>query len=244
MRILFPTNIDTKTSFAGSAFDIVKKPIYIEDYDNSTILEEVERIIIGAREVKPNTIFPMKEFVDLYDQDGGIAVLSKGLTEYQIIPEKSTIAPTLFRSVGWIATEINTRVGDAGPRILAPEAQCLRQMVFQYAVYVHQGSVFKGRVLRTADAFNTDLLVLKTTSHAGPLTGIHKFIEVEDIKQVLMITTVKRSEDKKAIIIRCYNPSGERIIGKINSRFTVKEAYYTNLLEEIEGVVKKIMITL
>lgn len=239
MRILFPTNIDTKTSFTGSAFDIVKKTIYIEDYDNSPIPEEVERIIIGAREVKPNTIFPMKEFVDLYDQDGGIAVLSKGLTEYQIIPEKSTIALTLFRSVGWIATEINTRVGDAGPRILAPEAQCLRQMVFQYAVYVHQGSVFKGKVLRTADAFNTDLLVLKTTSHAGPLTGIHKFIEVEDIKQVLRVTTVKRSEDKKAIIIRCYNPSGERIIGKINSRFTVKEAYYTNLLEEIEGVVKK-----
>ncbi|MFZ5967485.1 MAG: alpha-mannosidase [Bacillota bacterium] len=240
LRVLFPTNINTDVSFAGSAFDVVERPIYIEGYDESTIPQKVKKVIVGAREAKPNTIFPQREFVDLNDSDGGLAVLSKGLPEYQIIPEENTIALTLFRSVGWITEEINTRIGDAGPKIFTPDAQCLRHMVFEYAVYPHEGDVVKGRVPRTADIFNTNLLVVKTTAHAGLLPQTHGFLNVEDEKQVLKVTTVKRSEDGKAVLLRCYNPSDERVMGKIYTDFTIEKAAYVNLLEELQEAIEKV----
>ncbi len=239
MRILFPTGISTKTSFAGTAFDVVRKPIYIKGYNNKAIPEEVKKIIIGARESEPGTIFPMKEFVDLYDQNGGIALLTRGLTEYQVIPEKRTIAITLFRSVGWIAREINNRIGDAGPEIMVPDAQCLRHMVFDYAVYVHEGDTFKGRVQQEADIFNNELMLIKTVPHKGPLKKSCRFIELCDAEQVLKVTSIKCSEDGKAIILRCYNSSNKKAAGKIKSSSVIKRAYYSSFLEEIKGVIKK-----
>lgn len=240
LRVLFPTNIKTETSYAGSVFDIVERPIHIEDYDESTIPEKVRKVIIGAREARPNTIFPQREFVDLNNSKGGLAVLSKGLPEYQILPEENTIALTLFRSVGWIATEINTRIGDAGPKILTPDAQCLRQMVFEYAVYPHEGDVITGKVPRVADAFNSDLLVVKTTAHKGILPECQKFIELKDEKEVLKVTAIKRSEDGKSIIIRCYNPSDDIVKGILNSSFKIKNAFYVNLAEEKQEKIEKI----
>lgn len=239
MRILFPTIINTKNSFAGAAFDIVKKPIYIKDYNNKAILEEVKKIIIGARESEPCTIFPMKEFVDLYDQKGGIALLTRGLTEYQVIPEKRAIAITLFRSVGWVAREINNRIGDAGPEIMVPDAQCLRHMVFDYAVYIHEGDTFKGRVQQKADIFNNELMLIKTVPHKGLSKSSCGFIELYDAEQVLKVTSIKCSEDGKAIILRCYNSSDKKVAGKINSSSVIKRAYYSSFLEENKGVIKK-----
>lgn len=123
MRVLFPTDIKTDHSYAGSPFDITKRPIHIEDYDESSIPEDVRKVIVGAREAKPNTIFLNREFVDLNDGDFGLAVLSKGLPEYQVIDGDNKIALTLFRSVGWVAKDINSRIGDTGPMIYTPVAR-------------------------------------------------------------------------------------------------------------------------
>ena len=44
-------------------------------------------------------IYPMQKFVDINDEKVGIAILSKGLPEYEIYND-DTIALTLMRSVG------------------------------------------------------------------------------------------------------------------------------------------------
>lgn len=238
VRALFPADINTEYSFAGSAFDIVKNPISKKDYDNLKLPEEVERVTIGAREAKPSTIFPMREFTGLYDKNGGLALLTRGLTEYQVIPGEKAIAVTLFRSTGWIAREINTRIGDAGPEIIVPEAQCLRKMAFEYAVYVHGGDILEGRVHQKADAFNKELMIIKTVPHKGPLKCRGSFMEVYDREGILRVASIKRSEDGEAVILRCYNPSGKKVEGKVISGFTIKRAYYTNLLEEKEKAIK------
>jgi alpha-mannosidase len=233
LRVLFPTNIKTDVSFSGSAFDVVKRPIDIEEYDESSIPENVKKVIIGAREARPNTIFPQREFVDLNDGKKGLAILNKGLPEYQILPEGNTIALTLFRSVGWIATEINTRIGDAGPKIFTPDAQSLRQMEFHYGIYAHEGDVEKGKVARKADIFNSDLLIVKTDKHDGVLPDRKGFIHVKDEINSLKVTAVKRSEDGKSVIIRLYNSSERLVKGEIICDFDIDFAYYTNLKEEI-----------
>jgi len=121
---------------------------------------------------------------------------------------------------------------------MVPEAQCLRQMAFEYAVYVHEGDVHRGGVQQKADAFNKELMIMKTVSHKGPLKSSRGFMEVYDKDRVLRVTSMKRSDDGKAIILRCYNPSEKKVYGKIISDFVVKKAQYVNFLEEDRKVIK------
>ncbi len=231
MRVLFKTGIETDHAWAGSPFDVVKRPTFIEDYDESSIPEDVKKVIIGAREARPNTIFLNREFVDLNDREKGLAILSKGLPEYQVI-DSDTIALTLFRSVGWIAKEINSRIGDAGPEIFTPDAQCLREMQFEYAVFPHIGDVDQSGVCEKSDLFNSEVIGCTTDNHTGVLPQSKSFFEVTDSLNTIKITAIKRSEDGNAIVIRGYNSSEKTSQVTIQSLFTIKEASRTNLQEE------------
>lgn len=232
MRVLFKTGIVTDHAWAGSPFDVVKRPTFIEDYDESGIPEDVKKVIIGAREARPNTIFLNREFVDLNDKESGMAVLSKGLPEYQVINE-DTIALTLFRSVGWIAKEINSRIGDAGPEIFTPDAQCLREMQFEYAVYPHIGNVDEGNVCEKSDLFNSEIICCTTDKHTGVLPQKRSFFDVSDSLNTVKITAIKRSEDGCAVVIRGYNSSEMTSRITISSVFMIQEASRTNLQEEV-----------
>jgi mannosylglycerate hydrolase len=231
MRVLFPTDILTDHSYAGSPFDITERPLHIDDYDESSIPEDVRKVIVGAREAKPNTIFLNREFVDLNDNISGLAVLSKGLPEYQVVDEDNKIALTLFRSVGWVAKDINSRIGDAGPLIYTPGAQCLREMSFEYAVHPHEGDVHKGNVCREADIFNSSVIRLTTDRHEGVLDKEKSFFSLTSESNSFKVTSCKRSEDGRSVIIRGYNSSETRIDVKLESFFRIQRACFTNLLE-------------
>ncbi|MCF6335128.1 MAG: hypothetical protein L3J12_05260, partial [Spirochaetales bacterium] len=197
MRVLFPSDIKTDYSYAGSPFDITERPIHIEDYDESSIPEDVRKVIVGAREAKPNTIFLNREFVDLNDGAEVLAVLSKGLPEYQVVEKENIIALTLFRSVGWVAKDINSRIGDAGPMISTPGAQCLREMSFEYAVYPHEGDVYSGNVCRESDIFNSPVISLITDRHEGVLDKEESFFNFSSTLNRFKVTSCKRSEDSR-----------------------------------------------
>lgn len=231
MRVLFPTNINTDYSYAGSPFDITERPIHIEDYDESTIPEDVKKVIVGAREAKPNTIFLNREFVDINDGNEGLAVLSKGLPEYQVVDGDNKIALTLFRSVGWVAKDINSRIGDAGPMIYTPGAQCLREMSFEYAVYPHIGDVYKGNVCRESDIYNSSVIRLTTDRHEGVLDKEKSFFNLTSKSNSFKVTSCKRSEDGRSVIIRGYNSSENIIDVELESFFRIQRACLTDLLE-------------
>lgn len=233
MRVLFKADVATNYAWAGSPFDVVKRPIHIEDYDESSIPADVKKVIIGAREAKPNTIFLNREFVDLNDSKDGLAVLSKGLPEYQVI-HNDQIALTLFRSVGWIAKEINSRIGDAGPEIFTPDAQCLRDMQFEYAVYPHQEDVEKAAVCAHSNAYNSELISCTTNQHQGTLKQSVANFTLHDEAKAVKVTAIKRSEDGKAILMRGYNSSENTVEVKVDSAFVLKNAYLCNLLEEVQ----------
>jgi alpha-mannosidase len=68
---------------------------------------------------------------------GTLAVLSRGSREYEIVEsrEKSEIAMTLFRSVGWLSrADLDSRTGHAGIDIPTPEAQEQGHLSFEYAL--------------------------------------------------------------------------------------------------------------
>ena len=101
-----------------------------------------------------------------FDGKRGLALLNRGLPEYEVLPDRRTLALTLFRAVNWIARpDLTTRIGDAGPMIATPDAQCLRTIEFDYALVPHAGDWRAGRVTSWAGRFNTDLLVMPVDSH-------------------------------------------------------------------------------
>ena len=239
LRVLFPTSIDTEFSFAGTQFDVAKRKIVPETFDDRDISEEVKRVIIGAREPQPITTFPHGYFVDIYDGKRGVAVLNKGLPEYEILPDNNTIALTLFRSVGWLARgDLLTRIGDAGPTIFTPDAQCLRQMIFKYAIYFHEGDYIQARVYQIAEEFNTDLKIVKTDQHQGELAGTAGFLTLKSIKDILQVSAIKRTEDGEGIILRLFNPSKEIIEGEVISNYNLGKVYLVNLNEKIIGEIE------
>jgi alpha-mannosidase len=114
-------------------------------------------------------------FADVSDDQRGLSVLNRGLPEYQVRRDDATLVLTLFRSVSIIAGRVNSRIGDAGPQMLTPDGQCLRDMNFEYAVFPHIGNVHAGAVALQADDFAHPVLVAETMSHSGslPSSGVN-----------------------------------------------------------------------
>jgi len=205
VKAVIPTNIDSDVSYAGSPFDVVERPIHIDDYDESMIPSNVRKVIVGAREAKPNTIFLGRELVDINDGKKGLAVLSKGLPEYTVKEENNSITLTLFRGIDWVANDINTRIGDAGPLIYTPEAECLRQMTFDYAIYPHSKGYEEGGVVKEADKFNSDIKVFTTNKHKGSLTTDLSILNIKDTLDNIRVTSIKKADSSSSMVVRMYN---------------------------------------
>jgi mannosylglycerate hydrolase len=232
LRILFPTEIKTKYSYAGTQFDITKHNITPKEFTNEDIDENLKRIIIGARESEPITIFPQKYFVDINNDDYGVALFNKGLPEYEILPSNNTIALTLFRSVGWLARgDLLTRVGDAGPIINTPDAQCLREMKFQFSLYFHKGNHEKANVYNKSLSYNNELQIKKTDLHDGILDDRKEIIKLENGSN---LSALKLSEDGTGITLRIFNPTNNRIKEKIKTDFNINKVFEVDMEESIK----------
>ncbi|MDY7028986.1 MAG: glycoside hydrolase family 38 C-terminal domain-containing protein, partial [Spirochaetota bacterium] len=231
LRLLFPTGIQTNVSRAETQFDLTERPVRPTPYPGR-VSKELQRVIIGAREKEPITTFPQLSFVDLNNSKSGVALFNRGLTEYEIIGEENTIALTLFRSIGWLArTDLQSRHGDAGPLIRTPEAQCLREMEFRYALYIHEGSVPDGAVLKYSELYNVPPVVIQTGRHSGTLPRTGSFFTLTSSKDVLRLSALKRSEDGCAVILRCTNLSEAKAEGTIRSVLPIEEAWSADLGE-------------
>ena len=234
LRVLFSSDIDTRYSFAGTQFDITRHRIKEGTFDDHNIPDNVQRIMIGAREKRPITTFPHCSFVNINNGKRGIALLDRGLKEYEILPERNTIALTLFRSIGWLARgDLLSRIGDAGPTIFTPEAQCLRQMTFHYALVFHQGDCYQGGVPRLAEEFNIPPRLVKTNGHKGNWKENRSILQVKSTNNVLRVTALKKAEKGNATILRLFNCSPNKVKGEISVDSIIRKVYLVNLREEI-----------
>lgn len=233
LRVLFPTRLNTEKVYAASPFDITERPVYIDDYKEESIPDYVRKVIVGARETEPSTFFHTREFLDLLHENEGFAVFNKGLPEYQIIENEGvgTVALTLFRSVGWIAKDINTRIGDAGPEIFTPDAQCLREMSFEYAVCPHNGDSYSD-VFTLSEEYNNEPIVLSSTPSSGELPALGSRLSLNGDTHSVKITVVKASEDGKGIVVRGVNLAEQTEKLVLSSSWHICEAGFVNLLEE------------
>lgn len=217
LRVEFPTAIKSDYVYAEGHFDVVKRLIKLPDSEGW-----VEKAYKTAHN---------SGFIDINDGKYGLAILNKGLPEYEIIPDNNTIALTLLRSVGWLSRgDLEyKRGGNAGPSISTPEAQCLGENTFSYALIPHQGNWDDARISQKTRQYKTKILTRQLENQSGNLPSSCSFIQLEG--KYLEISAIKKNEFEDKLVVRIYNPTNRETTGKIKLRFNVHKVYLGRLDE-------------
>ena len=223
IRVTFPVLYKVESVAAEGTFEVRTRP---------TAAPRPADVAHWSEE--PVNCFPQKRFVDIGDGKTGLAVLNRGLPEYEVILHnqgQQAVALTLLRCVGWLSRgDLATRRGHAGPMLPTPEGQCLGHAEFDYALVMHNGDweSEEALVLREAQAFNTPLRAIATGQHEGILPSLTSMIEVEP--RGLVVSAIKRGSE--GIIVRIYNPLPHAVEASLRPGFACEKAFAANLLEE------------
>lgn len=256
VRVLFNTEIASKLSIADQQFGIINR---------ETVLEEDIKLWEANQDLwqeKPITIEPMQSFVTLENGERGLAVITEGVREYQIVGEKfDTIALTLFRSFGFMGREnLLYRPGRAsGEKIIeTPNAQLLGNLKFNFGIHIYNDEFDKANIASLAKRYLTPIQLYE---YADFLNGrmIFAFRDEEKIyengyslfefeNENFALSSIKKEENGTGLIIRIFNPmQSEATKGKITFSKQYEDAYYAMLdesyLEESEISIEDRSIT-
>ena len=164
LRVHFPLPFQASHSAADTAFHVTARGVGGARRDP------------GADELELPT-YPMWSFVDASDGRTGVALITHGLHEYEVLPGPSQeLALTLLRSVGWLSRDdLATRRGHAGPEMETPGAQVPGGHRFRYSLFFHAGGWQTGGVWRAAESTLVPLVV----GHGAPVSATPPVIELE-----------------------------------------------------------------
>ncbi len=220
LRVGFPLGFSPDHSIAEDSFWVVRRPVRPPDS-------------AGWIETPANT-HPQKAFVAAEDRSGGMAVLNRGLAEYEAT-EEGTIFITLLRGVGWLSRDaLATRRGHAGPAYETPEAQCLGRHRFELGIYTYAGRWEEAQVLEAAHSFAAPPIGVRLTElKAGRLPTESSLFSLEPAGLVLSV--VKPAEDGDGIIVRVYNPTAKPLAGTLKAGWRISRAEIVGLDETPQG---------
>lgn len=191
-----------------------------------------------------------RRFVAVARSNGGLAVMTKGLPEYEALPGRAglTLAITLLRCVGWLSRDdLSTRPTGAGPGIPAPEAQVLGPHRFEYAVQPFSNTE---ELLQAAEEYHDPLLAVRAGTRVGllpeelPTLDTGRDLLTEQTRELpphmswlrvdpasTCVSALKRSEDGQAVVVRLYNPLDRSREVVLTPGFPVGEVWRARLDE-------------
>ena len=222
LRILFPTGAGrVDAARADTAFDVVTRPA--RQPNPPTITNEA-----------PVSAAPMTSVVDAGDARVGAAVIAKGLMEYEIVDDEPTVAVTLIRAVGDLSrNDLATRPsGHAGPPVATPGAQCHGTHRFEIAFEPHGEPPTAGALLASARDHNIPPRVVTARARGGSAPLTHAFLRLERTAGDVVLSALKRAEDRASVIVRLFNPGTTDAHATLTPGVPVSAAYEVNLLEE------------
>ncbi len=217
LRVLFPTDLEKAThSHASGHFTVDEHPIDPPRDENGEFYPESQT-------------HPQQHFVDISDEENGLAIVNNCFTEYEVTQDKrKTIAMTLFRSVN---NRIASEYRSASVYPNQKGSQCLRTMEFHYAIYPHAGDWVQGNVYAEAEIFNIRPTLYQSCAHKnGHLPQVYSMLTIEPSN--LILSALKKAEDSDSYIIRVYNPAMDAISGKIRFGVDIKKVWFSNMNEE------------
>ncbi|HFC11818.1 MAG TPA: hypothetical protein ENJ56_03160, partial [Anaerolineae bacterium] len=190
----------------------------------------------------------------------GLAVLNRGLPEYEIMPDggRNTVALTLLRCVDMLfRDDLLTRPGYAWLPLHTPDAQCQGNHTFQYALAPHTGNWRK--IYRRAQTWRLPLHSRRGTEREGfvPYESVplekeayqlfrNTIVEPLDLSGALgsqgsfvtvtpasiFLSAVKRSEDGNLLVVRVVNMDDTLVETQITLFRPFTQAWQLNFNEE------------
>jgi mannosylglycerate hydrolase len=228
LRAAFPSGIAVEYSHAGGHFCVDRRPLISERDAGGCWFNEMQTL-------------PMSRFVDAGDGQTGLALLSDRITEYELRDDPAhTLYLTLFRAMGnMIVTGwecVNRFPKQKGSQLLFP-------MTFEYGVFPHSGDWTNG-VCPEARRYELPLGFYQTMGGGkGTLPLSFGFCTISESpaghetrgslpENALVVSCLKKAEDRQIIILRIYNPVPEEKTGTIRFAFPLKSVWETDLNEK------------
>ncbi|MFV2067723.1 MAG: alpha-mannosidase, partial [Pirellulales bacterium] len=213
LRVMFPTHLAASTSSAEEPFDVVERPI--------------DRGPESPWRGTWNPTHPCQRFVDVSDGKLGLALVNDGLREYEVTDDASrTIGLTLVRGFEVALTTVSWR-WERHPEMKG--SQSLGEQTFRYLVFPHAGDWDSGGVLQQADRFNVPLEPAQAGPHAGHLPRRFSFLELAP--EALVVSSIKRCEDRPSLIVRVFNPTARDVTGTLHTFQQPDQVRYVHLNE-------------
>lgn len=222
LRAVFPTGLAAAESVAETGFGVARRP---------TVPEQSE----GWRERTGGT-HGQRRFLCVEDtsSDAAVAILNKGLPEYEATQE-GEVYLTLLRAVGWLSRDdLSARPVPAGPSVPTPEAQCPGRQVYEYSVMPYTGGWESAGAYRQAEEIWLPLQAKavqrdrEATSHAPLEYG--SFMQLEP--ETVVLSALKRSEEGEGLILRVFNPAGAPVDARLSFELPLTRARRVSLNEQ------------
>lgn len=209
--VTFATEIASKFSTADQLFAPIKRPVRLPEMDVWEAEEWQEA---------PISIEAMQSFVSLHDEVHGVAVMTEGVREYEIIGDNyDTISLTLFRTFSHMGkTDLLYRPGRAsGESIVAtPDAQLLGEINATFALTLFESSFDEANIAKKAKEYLSNPPVYQMSDFLnGRLIYVYRDEEktldaTYSLKLPMLdgaiVSAVKKAEDSEAFITRFFNP--------------------------------------
>lgn len=112
--------------------------------------------------------------------------------------------------------DLTVRPGHAGPGLPTPEAQCLGEYVFNYALLPHSGDWLAVNLEHHYQQYVTGLVGLTTDIHHGILPAPISFLRVSPAH--VIVSAIKKStgaQDTYATTLRLYNCSPKPTVARL-----------------------------
>ncbi len=215
LRVNFPSHVNTDTVSVESAFAVDQRCLrWTDNGDNHEQFFPFQ---------------PMQNFVDVSDGKIGLAVLNKGLREYEVKDDSDrTIAITLLRTQRAYMT--------ANKKMIAEELEKYTGLhsfgshEYNYALYPHTGNWESGQVLQQAYDHKVDIPTIQgVPCDKGDLPTTDTFLKISSDK--VMLSALKESEAGDGIILRLWNTSSKKVKVDIKTPLKIASAHRLKLNE-------------
>ncbi len=216
LRVLFPTEISgAETAESGGHFVVDSRNIRAQGPTKQSAWKDMATL-------------PMNNFVDISNDDIGMAFLSDCLTEYEVLEDdKKTVALSLLRAVKtWIVTG---HVGSDFPS--QKGGNCFGNHAIKYSIKSHSGNWESANIPLDAEFVNTPVIPIQTNSHKGKLPAKSQgMLKIENSN--IRFSSLKKSETSENIVLRMYNPSSIEQITKVRFYQGLEKVWKVKLNEK------------
>ncbi len=211
VRVLIPTPFVSETVVADNQFGLITRP---------TNDPEMENWQADGWKEAPVPVYQLMNFAALENPQGGLALMSNGLREFEVIASKNdekrdTFALTLFRGVGVLGKEnLLLRPGrPSGIKIPTPDSQVRGKIICEFALVGYTGTHIEANIMAQARENVTPIQTYNKIPYNAMKLNVGKqdlpltFSLLNKSVEGAVLSVLKKAEDSDALILRIYNPS-------------------------------------